>query len=171
MFRKVVRICGAVLKFIKMRDIDIIEQKIKTSIIINFLSIYLKNEDIKKIYCYKTIIKKGNILNKLIKIIKNEDYYKLFFYDNNENEIFNLEGLDYDGIIYSVENFYEMFIIIDKEKNFYFCIIKNNVFFKDGAMNELVFFEKVKKFNFVFYLLNKKLIYNSSGNVSRLCGK
>ena len=61
-------------------------------------------------YYYKTIIEKGNILNKLIEIIKNENYYKLIFYDNNENKIFNLEGLDYDGITYSVEIFYELFI-------------------------------------------------------------
>lgn len=139
-----------------MNDLEIFNRKLNK--ITFFIKKNSKEIEIENIFYLKTIneTESGNTLLKLKKIIDTSNLYKLVLFKNNTP--YNFERLDSEGIVGVVKVYYELYLVIDKQDNYHIYIILENNFFKDKPINELIYFKKVKKFNYRLYFFNRTVL-------------
>nr|WP_315176493.1 hypothetical protein [uncultured Flavobacterium sp.] len=142
-----------------MNDLEVYNRNQKLNKITFFIKENLEEVKIEKIFFLKTIneTENGKTLLKLKKIIDNDNLFKLVLFKNNSP--YNFNRLDSEGIVGAVEAYYELYLVVDKQDNFYICVIQENNFFKDKPINELIYFKKVKKNNYWLYFLNRTKLY------------
>lgn len=142
-----------------MNDLEVYNRNQKLNKITFFIKENLEEVKIDKIFFLKTIneTENGKTLLKLKKIIDKDNLFKLGLFKNNSP--YNFNRLDSEGIVGAVEAYYELYLVIDKQDNFHIYIIQENNFFKDKPINELIYFKKVKKFNYWLYFLNRTKLY------------
>jgi len=70
--------------------------------------------------------------------------------------IYDFSRHDDEGIVKMDDRYYEVYLVIDIFKNYYFVIIRVNNFAEDGVYNQLEYFIKVDKFCYSLYFWDKK---------------
>lgn len=126
--------------------------------VVHFVSGRIKKECIKKAYYLKTINETGKVISDLKKMVDNKSYLKLALLKNDNP--YDFDRLDNDGVIEVIESFYEVYFVIDVNDNYYFVIVKENNFFEDKPINELEYIKKVTPFMYKMYFFNRKRIDN-----------
>ena len=126
--------------------------------VVRFVSDRINKERIKKAYYLKTINETAKIVSDLKEIVDAGSYLKLALLKNDTP--YNFDRLDGEGVVEVVESFYELYLVIDVDDNYYFVIIKENNFFRDKPINELEYIKKVTPFWYKVYFFNRKRINN-----------
>jgi len=127
--------------------------------VLHYLRGEIKENQIHKILFVRSLRETNHtiILDRILQSINNENYFYLAFQRNQRGA--NLDFLDSNDVIYVADITYEIYLIIDLQGIFYFLIIEEYGFLREGSPNGKTFFKKVKRFNYLLYFFNSKTLY------------
>lgn len=112
-----------------------------------------------KVYQLKSINERKNVFDRIESYIKSENHLCLSLM--RRDSPFSFVRLDEEGIVESVETFYEIYLMISNSKLYHYCVVKINVFSPNGGLSrELALLQEVKPFAFRFYFRRRRLIHN-----------
>ena len=127
----------------------------------NIIALTSKNIDrshLSSVYHLGSVNDRRNVLNKIENWIKNGNHLCLSLI--RKDSPFSFNRLDNEGIVESVEIFYEIYLMRSSSKIFHYCVIRVKVFPpKSGLTRELVLVQQVKSFLFKLYFNKRQLIY------------
>ena len=114
--------------------------------------------DIKKAFLLKTINNKRNILKNVLDRVENQNHFLISMLQNDNPFSFKREISD--NIIDAIDKYYELYLFISIENEFFYCLIEEDNFPKNKINRQLISFKKVKPFNYKLFFLNRRRIDN-----------
>jgi hypothetical protein len=112
-----------------------------------------------RVYHLGSINEKDTIFERIQNCITKENHLCISLL--RKGSPFSFNKLDKEGIVESVEVFYEIYLILSDSKLFQYCVVRVDMFPDNGKLTrELALFHQVKPFFFQIYFTKRRLIYN-----------
>jgi len=117
----------------------------------------IDSKSIKKAFKLKTLNNRKGILNKIIHRVENQNHFLISLLRNDNP--YNFENEISKGIIDAIDKYYDLYLFINEQKEFFYCLIEEDNFPKNQVSRRLIKFEKIKPFNYKLFFFNRKKIH------------